>query len=122
MADARRRTIKAVYKDPRTGFGSIAQTLQQAQARVPTVMQSLEEFHRWPCSNSIQTMERTGGAAISEENVRFLKTGDLGALKENLFQNHKRGNAQGTCSPQLVHAEILPIAVAWSEARAVAHK
>ena len=33
MADARRRTIKAVYEDPRTGFGSIAQTLQQAQAR-----------------------------------------------------------------------------------------
>ena len=31
MADARRRTIKAVYKDPRTGFGSIAQTLQQAR-------------------------------------------------------------------------------------------
>ena len=30
MADARRRTV---YKDPRTGFGSIAQTLQQAQAR-----------------------------------------------------------------------------------------
>ena len=33
MADARRRTIKAVYEDPRTGFGSIAQTLQQAQVR-----------------------------------------------------------------------------------------
>ena len=31
MADARRRTIKAVYEDPRTGFGGIAQTLQQAQ-------------------------------------------------------------------------------------------
>ena len=28
MADARRRTIKAVYEDPRTGFGSIAQTPQ----------------------------------------------------------------------------------------------
>ena len=30
MADARRRTIKAVYEDPRTGFGSIAQTLRRA--------------------------------------------------------------------------------------------
>ena len=29
MADTHRRTIKAVYKDPRTGFGSIAQTLQR---------------------------------------------------------------------------------------------
>ena len=37
MADARRRTIKAVYKDPRTGFGSIAQTLQQAQVRDPSI-------------------------------------------------------------------------------------
>ena len=37
MADARRRTIKAVYEDPRTGFGSIAQTLQQAQARDPSI-------------------------------------------------------------------------------------
>ena len=37
MADARRRTIKAVYEDPRTGFGSIAQTLQQAQVRDPSV-------------------------------------------------------------------------------------
>ena len=36
MADARRRTIKAVYKDPCTGFGSIAQTLQQAQVRDPS--------------------------------------------------------------------------------------
>ena len=31
--DARRRTIKAVCEDPCTGFGSIAQTLQQAQVR-----------------------------------------------------------------------------------------
>ena len=37
MADARRRTIKAVYEDPRTGFGSIAQTLQQAQVRDPSI-------------------------------------------------------------------------------------
>ena len=37
MADARRRTIKAVYKNPRTGFGSIAQTLQQAQVRDPSI-------------------------------------------------------------------------------------
>ena len=37
MADARRRTIKAVYDDPRTGFGSIAQTLQQAQVRDPSI-------------------------------------------------------------------------------------
>ena len=37
MADARRRTIKAVYEDPRTGFGSIAQTLQQAQVRNPSI-------------------------------------------------------------------------------------
>ena len=36
MADARRRTIKAV-EDPRTGFGSIAQTLQQAQVRDPSI-------------------------------------------------------------------------------------
>ena len=37
MADARRRTIKTVYEDPRTGFGSIAQTLQQAQVRDPSI-------------------------------------------------------------------------------------
>ena len=37
MADARRRTIKAVYEDPHTGFGSIAQTLQQAQVRDPSI-------------------------------------------------------------------------------------
>ena len=37
MADTRRQTIKAVHKDPRTGFGSIAQTLQQAQARDPSI-------------------------------------------------------------------------------------
>ena len=37
MADARRRTIKAVCEDPRTGFGSIAQTLQQAQVRDPSI-------------------------------------------------------------------------------------
>ena len=37
MADARIRTIKGVYEDPRTGFGSIAQTLQQAQARDPSI-------------------------------------------------------------------------------------
>ena len=37
MADARRRTIKAVYEDPRAGFGSIAQTLQQAQVRDPSI-------------------------------------------------------------------------------------
>ena len=37
MADARRRTIKAVYEDPRTGFGSIAQTLRQAQVRDPSL-------------------------------------------------------------------------------------
>ena len=37
MADARRQTIKAVYEDPRTGFGSIAQTLRQAQARDPSI-------------------------------------------------------------------------------------
>ena len=32
-----RRTIKAVYEDPRTGFGSIAQTLRQAQVRDPSM-------------------------------------------------------------------------------------
>ena len=37
MADARRQTILAVYEDPRTGFGSIAQTLQQAQVRDPSI-------------------------------------------------------------------------------------
>ena len=45
MADACRRTIKAVY-EPRTGFGSIAQTLRQAQARDPSI--SREEVKAFP--------------------------------------------------------------------------
>ena len=38
MAEARRQTIKAVYEDPRAGFGGIAQTLRQAQARDPSII------------------------------------------------------------------------------------
>ena len=35
MVDARKRTIKAVYKDSRTGFGSIAQTLRRLRCATP---------------------------------------------------------------------------------------
>ena len=35
----RKQTIKAVYKNPRTGFGSIAQTLQQAQVRDSSILE-----------------------------------------------------------------------------------
>ena len=51
MADARRRTIKAVYEDPRTGFGSIAQTLQQAQVRDPSISRGeVKAFGRPPAN------------------------------------------------------------------------
>ena len=37
MADARQQTIKAVYEDPRTGFGSIDLTWRLARARDRTI-------------------------------------------------------------------------------------
>ena len=36
-AAARRRIVEQVYRDPRTGFGSIASTLKAARARNPFV-------------------------------------------------------------------------------------
>ena len=59
MADARRRTIKAVYEDPRTGFGSTAQTLQQAQVRDPSI--SREEVKAF-----------LDGLRVNQENLQQL--------------------------------------------------
>ena len=122
MADARRQTIKAVYEDPRTGFGSIAQTLRQAQVRDPSI--SREEvkafldglrvnqdrpqrghnsFVPLEPMNQLQVdladMKAFGGKPYPFMLVAADQKSGLGAAEGSSHEHHHGGHEEGLPSP-----------------------
>ena len=103
MADARRRTIKAVYEDPRTGFGSIAQTLQQAQVRDPSIsrgevkafLDGLRVNQDRPRQVDLADMRAFGGKPYPFMLVAIDALTNRGAAEGPSREHHRGGHEEG---------------------------
>ena len=97
---ARRRTIKAVYEDPRTGFGSIAQTLQQAQVRNPNEVKAfLDGLQDRPQRgyNSFVPLEAMNQLQVDLADMDMNKRG-RGAAEGPSCDHHRGGHEEGVPS------------------------